>query len=558
MKIGTRHILTSLTPIVAMGVAAVVVVVQMLNFQQKKLEETLRHDADLVTMRLEDYVQKVEQVTDSLAHRNLSLESTVARIQASAEIDFFNAYVADAPLKTMLVDLNHLALYRSWDPLSPKDIIPVDQQGVFSGRIIHLLGAPNFARTSNVYTEENIVIGRLFVSFVANEKFLQSLLILNQDSLQFGVGIDVLGTIGTLDPSLLTVRVTSKKMPNLWVEIRRDVSSIQGRGRLTTGILFLLMVAVAGSAFIFQWRATNREIIQPLKNIHSIIIDGSALGSIGKLPDNEIGTIGIAIINQKFDLEQKVLVIRSITEQLQKESSMIKVLSHDIATPLTVIKAVTQMLKKKVSAEDAVSQELIRRLGIQTKSVEQILGHVRDMKALESGKRRLDLHEIEFGVVLNEIHEAFQDRLADKGLTLSWNKADDSVTFVADAVSFRVSVLSNLISNAIKFSARGGRIDISCREVNGLTTIQVRDYGAGIPLSIRANLFSSNHATTRAGSEGESGTGFGMPLVKFYIDLYGGKIDFSTKLESDSATDHGTTFIIQLPTKLRPASQAAA
>ena len=231
-------------------------------------------------------------------------------------------------------------------------------------------------------------------------------------------------------------------------------------------------------------------------------------------------------------------MIRSITERLQKESSMIKVLSHDIATPLTVIKAVTQMLKKKVSAEDAVSQDLIRRLGIQTKSVEQILEHVRDMKALESGKRRLDLHEIEFGVVLNEIHEAFQDRLSDKGLTLSWNKADDAVTFVADAVSFRVSVLSNLISNAIKFSTRGGRIDVSCREVNGATTIQVRDYGAGIPLSIRANLFSSNHATTRAGSEGESGTGFGMPLIKFYIDLYGGKIDFSTKLVSDSATDH--------------------
>lgn len=558
MKLGTRHILTSLTPIVAMGLAAAVVVVQMLNFQQKKLEETLRHDVDLVTVRLENYINKVSQITDSLSHRNLSLDSTATRIQSSTEIDFFNAYVADAPIKTMLVDLNHRALYRSWDPLGPKDIIPVGQQGVFSGRIIHLLGAPNFALVRNVYTDEDIVIGRLFVSFVANEKFLQSLLIHDQDSLQFGFGIDVLGTIGTLDSRFLTARVASKNMPDLWVEIRRDVSSIKNQGRLSTGILFLLMLGGAAAAFIYQWRSTKREILQPLDKIHSVIIGGSASSDIGILPDNEIGTIGIALINQKFDLEQKVLMIRSITERLQKESSMIKVLSHDIATPVTVIKAVTQMLKKKVSAEDAVSQDLIRRLGIQTKSVEQILEHVRDMKALESGKRRLDLHEIEFGVVLNEIHEAFQDRLSDKGLTLSWNKADDAVTFVADAVSFRVSVLSNLISNAIKFSTRGGRIDVSCREVNGATTIQVRDYGAGIPLSIRANLFSSNHATTRAGSEGESGTGFGMPLIKFYIDLYGGKIDFSTKLVSDSATDHGTTFIIQLPAKLSPASQVAA
>ncbi len=560
MKLATTHILTSLTPIIVMGVAAVVVFTQILNFEQKEFDEKLHNNVELVTHKLEEYLHKVAQVTDSMAHRQESLDSVVEKVHASVEVDFFNAYVSDAHLDIMVTDITHRAQYRSWDPLAQSDIVAVDQQGASAGKLVRIDGdaEPHFAVVSNIYTADNKILGELLVAVEFNEKFVKSLIVDAQDSLRFGFGPDILGTIGTFDPDWLRDRVTSKIMPGLWVEISRDGSSTLGQGLQGTVILSILLVTLAGTAFLFQWRSTSRNIIQPLKKIHSVIVNGAVPATVGYLPQNEIGTIGIAIINQKFDLEQKVLVIRSITEQLQKDASMIKVLSHDIATPLTVIKAATQMLKKKVSPDDVVSHDLIRRLGVQSKTVEQILGHVRDMKALETGKRRLDLHDVRFGDVLNELHEAFEDRLSEKGLTLNWDKADDAVTFVADAISFRISVLSNLVSNAIKFSTRGGRIDVSCREIDGMTRLEVRDYGAGIPQNIRAHIFSSTHATTRAGSEGESGTGFGMPLVKFYMDLYGGKIDFSTKLISESATDHGTTFSIFLPTKLIGASKNAA
>jgi signal transduction histidine kinase len=225
------------------------------------------------------------------------------------------------------------------------------------------------------------------------------------------------------------------------------------------------------------------------------------------------------------------------------------VLSHDIANPLTTIKGVAFVLTKSTPTEDLSAQDLIRRLSFHVTKVENMLKHVREMKALESGKHRLDLKELSFGATMSDIHETFQDRLAAKGVTLHWNKAEAGVTFVAEETSFRTSVLSNLISNAIKFSPRDGRVEVSCRESSGTTRIEIRDYGDGVPPAIRGQLFSSSQATNILGTEGESGTGFGMPIVKFYVDLYGGKINFSTKLRSDAETDHGTIFVILLPTK---------
>jgi signal transduction histidine kinase len=121
---------------------------------------------------------------------------------------------------------------------------------------------------------------------------------------------------------------------------------------------------------------------------------------------------------------------------------------------------------------------------------------------------------------------------------------------VVEPVSFKASVLSNLIQNAIKFTDRGGRIEVRCREVNGKTRVDIRDFGIGIPVEMREHLFSSTSQTNRKGTEGEAGTGFGMSLVKFYITLYGGSIDFTSKTKAESETDYGTTFSIVLNTHI--------
>ncbi len=165
---------------------------------------------------------------------------------------------------------------------------------------------------------------------------------------------------------------------------------------------------------------------------------------------------------------------------------------------------------------------------------------------LETGKKKLDMEEIIFGDIIKDLALIFEEKLMDKNIALVWLPDDETTTLVAENISFRMSVLYNLLSNAITFSPRGSRIEIRCREINSQTRIDLRDYGSGIPRELRENLFSTTHQTNRIGTEGESGTGFGMPLVQFYISLYGGSISFVTKTKDESLTDLGTTFTIIL------------
>lgn len=85
-------------------------------------------------------------------------------------------------------------------------------------------------------------------------------------------------------------------------------------------------------------------------------------------------------------------------------------------------------------------------------------------------------------------------------------------------------IFSNIISNAIKFSPIGGKIDISFQKINDNIKIHIRDFGAGISKEVKEHIFSATKSTTMLGTSGEKGTGLGMPIVKEYMDRLGGKI----------------------------------
>jgi signal transduction histidine kinase len=551
MRIGTRHVLVSMLPIIVMGIAGAIVTTVTWRFQQEGIANVVKYDATLAASRLDSLISNTSRAADELSHRHTSLDDAVKTIQENTIGDIFASYVSSTNLKIMMTDMNNVALFRNWDPLTYNDTVPADQQGLFSARLIQINGDLHFAISDQAQTLTQTKIGRVLVAFPLDDKLMKSLIIGHDDSLKIGVGDDTLKTLGNFNTRMIRERITIRALPSLWLEINRNVDVLHEQNLQNVTVLAILLLTISVAIGLYVWKTTNFHIIEPIEKIYASIIHNAEVSTLGELPENELGVLARALIKQKMDLARQSALVGTITEQLQKEASLIKVMSHDIATPLTVIKASAGILKKVVPADDQTSANSIRRILSQVTTVEQILGHVRDMKALESGKRSLELKEVQFGPIMEEISDAFRDRLEAKSISLIWNQADAKTTFVADQISFRVSVLSNLISNGIKFSPRGARIEVNCREINGQSRIDVRDFGPGMPASIRDHLFSTTHATNRAGSEGESGTGFGMPLVKFYVDLYGGTIHFVTKTAGESATDHGTTFTILLASKLK-------
>ena len=99
-------------------------------------------------------------------------------------------------------------------------------------------------------------------------------------------------------------------------------------------------------------------------------------------------------------------------------------------------------------------------------------------------------------------------------------------------------MLNNLISNAIKFSHPSSNIEISLNNLGEYVELKLRDYGIGIPDEIKPFLFSGARPNSRKGTGGEQGTGFGMPILKMFLDKYGAKITLSEPAEG------GTLFTI--------------
>ena len=143
---------------------------------------------------------------------------------------------------------------------------------------------------------------------------------------------------------------------------------------------------------------------------------------------------------------------------------------------------------------------------------------------------------------MHQVRNTFEDKLKAKNLELNYNSSEIAGIFVlAEPVSLNHSVINNLISNAIKFSHTNSCIDVMASMNGDEVRVTVRDFGVGMPSTLLAKVFMPNEATSRVGTSGEAGTGFGMPLVKSYMERYGGGVEISSESIEESPKNHGTS-----------------
>ena len=127
-----------------------------------------------------------------------------------------------------------------------------------------------------------------------------------------------------------------------------------------------------------------------------------------------------------------------------------------------------------------------------------------------------------------------------KNISIDINIEEDINIYGDESVMVN-SIFNNLLTNAIKFSNKGENILITALKKKDFVEIIFKDNGIGIPEEIIRNIFNVKKSNSRQGTDGESGTGFGMPLVKKFINEFNGSIDI------ESSINIGTSIIIHLP-----------
>lgn len=209
----------------------------------------------------------------------------------------------------------------------------------------------------------------------------------------------------------------------------------------------------------------------------------------------------------------------SSKERYQK---LLRVLSHDVSNSLQVIQISLKRLGRGLRHDQ--NKDKVNRLLIVAENMRSILDNVKKEQKLELDKEQIVLEHVDLIECLKKSLMIYEDRIHDKNLILKLNLSQKIPKIKSEEVSLINNVLGNIISNSIKFSPKGGEIQIKVNKENDLIHMCISDEGAGFSDHLFENFENDGNILSTLGTDGEEGTGFGMKIIKSYIELYNGKI----------------------------------
>jgi signal transduction histidine kinase len=213
-------------------------------------------------------------------------------------------------------------------------------------------------------------------------------------------------------------------------------------------------------------------------------------------------------------------------------------ISHELRTPLTLILAPVAELAGTVTNDEARQQvRVIRR------NAERLLGLINDLldlSRLDAGGLRLNLAEMDIRTVAASVHENSLPAAMAEDIDFLLTTDPPSNKIWGDAHRLEI-VLTNLVSNALKFTPRGGRVEIRVCDLEEGVQVDVEDTGLGIPEDDLSRVFERFFQVNPADRRREGGVGIGLALAKELVELHGGTISVA------SSGAAGTTFTLVIP-----------
>lgn len=262
-----------------------------------------------------------------------------------------------------------------------------------------------------------------------------------------------------------------------------------------------------------------------------------------------VGTRNIdSLIKKERMQEEKLKKAYVAAENANKaKTEFLNNMSHDIRTPMNVILGYNHLMKSQLTESKQLDyQKKIEQSG---KLLLAIINNVLDMARIESGKIKVDENYERVGEVVDEIISTFSSEAEEKEIHLSGSMKVTHRNILCDGTKIR-EIYVNLVSNAMKYTPRGGNVTITVEELpcekEGYMKVksEIKDTGIGMSKEYLPTLFEpfSREQNTTIGRIG--GTGLGMPIVKKMVDLMGGSIEVASELGK------GTVFTFTLMHKI--------
>jgi signal transduction histidine kinase len=222
---------------------------------------------------------------------------------------------------------------------------------------------------------------------------------------------------------------------------------------------------------------------------------------------------------------------------MQEKDVFISIASHEIRTPISVIKAYGQILGRELKEAKPIVKSAVQKINEQISSMNLLINALLDTTKLTTGKLILDPEIFNLSTVVHEVVESF--RLTQSTHTITIDKDVDSIVF-ADRIRTG-TVVTNLISNAIKYSPDGKKVIVNIEHLTHKVRVSVQDFGLGIAKAEQGRLFQRFGRTDSVRKTRIPGTGLGLHLASEIIKMEGGELSFETEEKK------GSTFYFTLP-----------
>lgn len=278
------------------------------------------------------------------------------------------------------------------------------------------------------------------------------------------------------------------------------------------------------------------ENLSILKGITLILLISGIIISI------LLSILTLVLINTRFRASQIQILNRKLEKLNIDKDRFISILGHDLKNPFNNILGFSEILTDEIDSLNSDKIEVIaKNINKSAKITNELLDDILMWARAQQGKIPFNPQNLSFADICSNILEILNPGTNAKNITII-NSSVDNIHVYADRNMIK-TILLNLVSNAIKFTNSGGKININAEQNSENATISVSDNGIGIAHSELKKLFDITEVLTTKGTAGETGTGLGLLLCKEFVEKHGGKIWV------DSEVGKGSTFMFTLPKK---------
>lgn len=279
---------------------------------------------------------------------------------------------------------------------------------------------------------------------------------------------------------------------------------------------------------IIVWFARYAGLIGP-----SIMTTNSLLW--GNIFEMLVISLALAYKIKTLEKEREAAEIKAQGKDLYDK--LLRLLCHDVSNSLSIVLFYSKIFKNADDEKIVKSKEAWPKVSKACENIKSILENVRNEAFLQSKKNSLALTPIIVKEILEDGKLIFEHQLLEKNIILDVVVNDERLVVFADRVALLNHVINNALSNAIKFAKFNvGKILVSAYVYDEKIFIDIVDNGIGIPVNILEKILDDKNKqeaigdASRIGTMGELGTGYGMVLLRSYMEMFGGKVEIISRI----------------------------